>query len=84
MSSRVMALPLLASLLLAQVQAANARLAQAHSQGDDQASYSGQELATLLQDVLPAWQHHVELVKTQTERAVLQLSSSFSSDVSML
>lgn len=65
--------------LLAQVQAANARLTQARSQGDDQASYSRQELATLLQDVLPAWQHHVELVQTQTERAVLQLSSSFSS-----
>lgn len=65
--------------LLAQVQAANARLTQARSQGDDQASYSRQELATLLQDVLPAWQHHVELVKTQTESAVLQLSSSFSS-----
>jgi methyl-accepting chemotaxis protein len=65
--------------LLGQVQAAHARLAQAQPHGDGQTQSSREELATLLQDVLPAWQHHVELVKTQTESAVLQLSSSFSS-----
>jgi len=35
--------------------------------------------ATLLQTVLPAWQHHVELVKTQTESAIEELTSSFAS-----
>ena len=38
-----------------------------------------QGLATLLLDILPVWQHHAEQVKNQTERAVLQLTSSFSS-----
>lgn len=31
----------------------------------------------LLQTVLPAWQHHVTLVRTQTEEAVTQLTGSF-------
>lgn len=65
--------------LVAQVKAANARLAQTQLQINAQAHAERQELATLLQDVLPAWQHHVDLVKTQTEGAVLQLSTSFGS-----
>lgn len=36
------------------------------------------ELADLLENVLPAWQHHVTAVKAQTEDAVLQLTTSFS------
>ena len=36
------------------------------------------ELASLLVDVLPAWQHHVDAVKRQTESAVMQLTNSFS------
>jgi methyl-accepting chemotaxis protein len=36
-----------------------------------------QELAVLLQNVVPAWQHHVETVQNQTESAVTQLSGSF-------
>lgn len=65
--------------LVAQIQASNTKLAQMLNQADEQAQYTRQELATLLQDVLPAWQFHVDLVKTQTEGAVLQLTSSFSS-----
>ena len=42
--------------------------------GDD----SAQALVTLLQDILPAWQHHVVAVRKQTEDAVLQLTQSFS------
>ncbi len=36
-----------------------------------------QALTTLLQDVLPAWKHHVDAVKAQTEAAVIQLTTSF-------
>jgi methyl-accepting chemotaxis protein len=38
-----------------------------------------QQLAQLLQEVLPAWRHQVDLVKTQTEAAVVQLTTSFAS-----
>jgi methyl-accepting chemotaxis protein len=38
-----------------------------------------QEAVELLLDVLPAWQAHVALVKTQTEQAVERLTSSFAS-----
>ena len=38
-----------------------------------------QELAILLQDVLPAWEFHLCQIKEQTEKAVIQLSSSFAS-----
>lgn len=38
---------------------------------------SEQNLAELLHDVLPAWQHHVATVKAQTEAAVEQLTASF-------
>lgn len=65
--------------LVAQVQASNAKLEESINQVDEEALYAKQELATLLQDVLPAWQFHVGIVKTQTEGAVLQLTSSFSS-----
>ncbi len=43
--------------------------------GDDQ---PGQSLVYLLQDILPAWQHHVSAVKSQTESAVMKLTTSFS------
>jgi methyl-accepting chemotaxis protein len=36
-----------------------------------------QALALLLHDVLPAWRYQVDLVKTQTEAAVVQLTTSF-------
>jgi len=36
-----------------------------------------QKVATLLQGVLPAWRHHVEQGKVQTEDAVMHLTSSF-------
>lgn len=65
--------------LVAQVQASNAKLEESINQVDEEAQYAKRELATLLQDVLPAWQFHVGIVKTQTEGAVLQLTSSFSS-----
>lgn len=38
---------------------------------------SPEALAILLQDILPAWQHHVASVQTQTEEAVLKLTRSF-------
>jgi methyl-accepting chemotaxis protein len=63
--------------LLVQVQAAQARVEQAQAGSQELARLSAQELAFLLQNVLPAWQHQVELVKSQTETAVTQLTSSF-------
>lgn len=63
---------------MAQVRSANARMEQASAGAQEQARLSMQELAVLLQDVMPAWQQHVETVKTQTESAVTQLTSSFS------
>jgi methyl-accepting chemotaxis protein len=38
-----------------------------------------QALTALLLDIFPVWQQHTDLVKKQTEQAVLQLTSSFSS-----
>lgn len=35
------------------------------------------KLCTLLREILPAWLHHVESVRSQTEAAVVQLSTSF-------
>jgi methyl-accepting chemotaxis protein len=64
--------------LVLQWQASETRLAQAQRQADEQARAAQQVLADLLQDVMPAWQFHVDLVKTQTEGAILQLTSSFS------
>jgi methyl-accepting chemotaxis protein len=63
--------------LVAQVQAANTRTAQAQAGAQELARLAMQELAMLLRDVLPAWEHHVETVKSQTEGAVVQLTSSF-------
>ena len=52
----------------------------AHLDAVSDGGLQGEEfaLAHLLQDVLPAWQHHVTIVKAQTEAAVEQLTSSFS------
>jgi methyl-accepting chemotaxis protein len=63
--------------LVAQVSAANARTAQAHEQASDLSNLAAQEVVELMRDVLPAWQHHVDRVKTQTEGAVVQLTTSF-------
>ena len=63
--------------LVAQVRSANARTEQADAGAQELASLSVQELAVLLQNVVPAWQYHVETVQNQTESAVTQLSSSF-------
>jgi len=65
--------------LLAQVQTAHSQLDAALQAGAGRSACSAEDLAVLLQDVLPAWQHHVGLVKTQTEGAVVQLTSSFAS-----
>ena len=65
--------------LVLQGQATRDQLEQVQNQAGEQAHEAQQALASLLQDVLPAWQFHVDLVKTQTEGAVLQLTSSFSS-----
>ena len=63
--------------LVAQVSAATARTAQAHEQASDLSNLAAQEVVELMRDVLPAWQHHVDRVKTQTEGAVVQLTTSF-------
>ena len=42
-------------------------------------SQENAELRTLLREVLPAWLHHVESVRHQTEAAVVQLTTSFAS-----
>jgi methyl-accepting chemotaxis protein len=42
------------------------------------------DLAGLLQSILPAWQHHVTAVRSQTEAAVLQLVGSFSTVLDQL
>ena len=62
---------------VAQLKAANARAAQAQADAQELARQSAQELALLMLNVMPAWQHHVELVRGQTETAVTQLTSSF-------
>lgn len=36
-------------------------------------------VADLLQNILPAWQHHIGIVKSQTQNAIDQLTSSFAS-----
>jgi methyl-accepting chemotaxis protein len=63
--------------LLVQVQAAHARADEAKAGAQEMARQSAQDLASFLLDVMPAWQHHVDIVKTQTETAVTQLTSSF-------
>jgi methyl-accepting chemotaxis protein len=64
--------------LVVQVQTAQSRTKQADASAQALANLSAQELTVLLQDVLPAWQHHVTTVKSQTENAVTQLTNSFS------
>ena len=63
--------------LLARVLALHTRLDQLHQDGFD--SEEVQSLSLLLNDVLPAWQYQVALVKTQTEQAVTRLTTSFGS-----
>lgn len=54
------------------------QLQQALQQVQEQAQ-ARQQLASLLQGVVPAWHFHVNQVKVQTEQAVLELTSSFAS-----
>jgi methyl-accepting chemotaxis protein len=58
---------------------ARARSSQAMAQ-ETNATQNTQvaDLADLLENVLPAWQHHVLAVRAQTEDAVLQLTTGFS------
>ena len=57
------------------------RLREASEQGQAAGAMGGsasdQALAELVYGVLPAWQHHVTLVKAQTEDAVNRLTGSF-------
>ena len=63
------------ALLVQRVQRAEATLMPStHATSDDS---SGVALAQLVYDILPAWQHHVDLVKAQTEKAVMDLTTSF-------
>lgn len=61
--------------LLVQRAQSFAVLAQTLQQSQDAQT---SDLAELLENVLPAWQHHVVAVKDQTEEAVLQLTTAFS------
>ena len=63
--------------LVMQVQAAHDGALQAQQGAEDLAYQARQEVATLMQEVLPAWLHQVDLVKSQTEGAVVQLTTSF-------
>ena len=47
--------------------------------GHAHVSTTPQEMTSLLESVLPVWQHQVQAVKAQTEGAVLQLTTSFGS-----
>jgi len=51
------------------------RSAPVSGQGADEGSSDA--LAQLVHEILPAWQHHVTLVRAQTEDAVTQLTASF-------
>ena len=63
------------------LQLRTAHAGAAHPRGDeaDAMVSAGRDLATLLQDVVPAWQYQMDAVKTQTEAAVVQLTTSFAS-----
>jgi methyl-accepting chemotaxis protein len=54
------------------------QLQQALQQVQEQVQ-ARQQLASLLQGVVPAWHFHVNQVKVQTEQAVLELTTSFAS-----
>ena len=60
--------------LLGRVRAARTAAAQDPDTADNS---PGEDLARLVYDILPAWQHHVGLVKAQTEKAVIDLTTSF-------
>jgi methyl-accepting chemotaxis protein len=64
--------------LVSQVEAEKTGTEQAHAGAQELASVSTQKIAMLMQDVLPAWQHHMETVRLQTEAAAVQLTTSFS------
>ena len=65
-------------LLVGRLNAALEAQAEAAGHQSDGADAQAAELAALLYEVLPAWQHHVDAVKRQTEAAVMQLTTSFS------
>lgn len=71
-------------MLLAQRLAGSADANARARDGTAEIPPSIQELSDLLQDVLPAWQHHVNAVKTQTEAAVVQLTTSFAAVLQQL
>ena len=50
---------------------------QATPSAQDTAALHTQAVTPFLQDVLPAWYHQVDQVKSQTEAAVVQLTNSF-------
>lgn len=65
-------------LLVMKLQASNSSADSSRADGAGDVLSPAQNLSGLLQDVLPAWQHHVNAVKSQTEAAVVQLTTSFS------
>ena len=65
--------------LLRQLRYAHTGAARERSDEVDSGVTDGQDLETLVQDVVPAWQFQLDAVKTQTEAAVVQLTTSFAS-----
>ncbi len=62
------------------IAALRAQVAAAQTTQNQSRGAAGQQnaLGTLLLDVLPAWQHHIDAARTQTEAAITQLTASFS------
>ena len=63
--------------LLQRLKTAQLGATQGPGTEDGDGDGAGDDLARLVYDILPAWQHHVGLVKQQTEDAVIQLTTSF-------
>jgi methyl-accepting chemotaxis protein len=63
--------------LLQRLKTAQLGATQGPGTEDGDGDGAGDDLARLVYDILPAWQHHVGLVKQQTEDAVVQLTTSF-------
>jgi methyl-accepting chemotaxis protein len=53
------------------------RTLHATPSAEDTAAFHTQAVTPFLQDILPAWYHQVDQVKSQTEAAVVQLTNSF-------
>ena len=74
-----MAIGIALTLLVTRLKTDAENTAQLDHANDTPVLIEQHELTTLLESVLPVWQHHVQSVREQTEAAVLQLTTSFGS-----